>query len=71
MIFFVYSRFVGDIDSWAHNHLGGPYDLEEKEMYFLRLPCEKATHSKENFLEKVPIAVRNTSMVSNLIIALV
>ena len=35
------------------------------------MPCEEATHVGDNCLEKIPIEVRNTSTVRNLIVAVI
>ena len=55
----------------VRNQLQGHYNLEEKQMYFWRSPCEADTHEGDNCLEKVPIRKRNISTVRNLIAALI
>ena len=63
--------FQPTVESWTHNRLEQPYDLKDKDMFFLRKRCEKCTHAEDDYLERVPIQFRNASMVRNLIDAMI
>ena len=48
-------RFRAGVESWVQNRFECPPNLNNKDMHFLRLPCEKGKHFGDNCLDEVPI----------------